>query len=152
MHAAPKLTVVDTPAGELDGIAPILLPKGDYQLGLQHWSTYKAFGRQPKLVLWFKVLDMGQHFEAMVPRYFNVKRLIGKPGRSGRFAAAYSSDFVRDYARVMGSRQRLDRFDLNGLRSLVVVGHVDTVTRGHDQGDLADGLRYSVVRRLLRPL
>src|SRR5690606_23333103 len=54
---AAELRVVDTHDGEIEGAIPILLKPGEYQLRLTHWTTYRLFGRAPKLALWFSVLD-----------------------------------------------------------------------------------------------
>lgn len=149
-EAAPNLRVVESDAGELVGNLPALLPPGEYQLRLEHWSTSRLFGRSPKLALWFRVMDMGEHFEASVPRYYNVVDLKGRPGRWGRFKAAAGGSLARDYARLLSLPTRFDRFNLEQLTRHVVVAEVGTVATGSQQEKLAPASQYSVVRKLLR--
>jgi hypothetical protein len=149
-EAAPNLRIVESDAGEMVGDLPALLPPGDYQLRLDFWATSKLFGRSPKLALWFKVMDMGEHFEARVPRYYNVVDLKGRAGRWGRFKAAAGGALARDYARLLALPKRFDRFNLEQLTRHVVSGKVDTVTTGSRQEKLAPASQYSVVRELLR--
>lgn len=150
MEVAPKLAVVASHAGEIEGELPALIPPGEYQLALAYWTTYKLFGRAPKLALWFRVVDPGQSFGVLVPRHYNVSRLIGTAGKSGRFKAPATGDLVRDYARILALPNRFDRFDLQSLKSRIVVAKVDTVTTTNRQQALAPACHYSVVRELVR--
>lgn len=136
--------------GEIDGQLPALIPPGEYQLTLSHWTTYLLFGRAPKLTLWFRVVQQGKHFDALVPRHYNVKALKGRARRNGQFKAAAGCDLVREYARLLPSPGRLDRIALQPLAVRVVVGRVDTVKHARDQKELPQCVRYSVVRELLR--
>lgn len=150
MEGAARLTVVVSNDGEIDGPLPALIPPGEYQLALSHWTTYRLFGRAPKLALWFKVVDMGPHFGALLARHYNVRALKGKPGRHGGFKAAPGCDLVRDYARLLSLPARFDRFNLQALKSRIALGRVDTVKTTARQQELAPAVRYSVVRELLR--
>lgn len=149
MDGAARLAVVVSNDGEIDGPLPALIPPGDYQLALTHWTTYKLFGRAPKLALWFKVIE-GPHFGAVVARHYNVTALKGNARRNGQFKAAAGCDLVRDYARLLALPSRFDRFDLQCLKSRIAVGRVDTVKSTARQKELAPAVRYSVVRELLR--
>ena len=104
MDGASRLTLVVSHDGEIDGPLPALLPAGVYQLTLSHWTTYKLFGRTPKLSLWFKVVQQGPHFGAIVPRHYNVKALKGAARRNGQFKVAPNCDLVREYARLLPQR------------------------------------------------
>lgn len=147
---ASKLSMVASNDGEIVGDFPSLIPAGEYQLALDHWKTSKLFGRAPKLTLWFRVVEQGIHFGAMVPRYYNVAALKGTAGRGGRFRATHGGDLARDYARLLTLPARFDRFNLQALKSHVVRGNVDTVTADAKQRALAPASHYSVVRRLER--
>lgn len=150
MEGASRLALVVSNDGELVGDLPALLPPGKYQLALDHWKTSRLFGRAPKLALWFRVVQNGPQFEELVPRYYNVVSLKGKAGRGGRFQAAHGGDLARDYARLLALPARFDRFNLQALKSQIVIGHVDTVTADAKQRALAAASHYSVVRRLER--
>ena len=149
MSAQPNLRIVQSGDGEIEGELPALIPPGKYQLRLTHWTTYKFMGKAPKLALCFSVIQQGQYFEALLKRHYNVVRLVGKEGRSGRFKASPGGDLVRDYARLLQLPSRFDRFDLQQLKSHVILGLVDTVTTTARQKALAPAVQYSVVRELL---
>lgn len=136
--------------GEIDGQLPALVPPGEYQLALSHWTTYLLFGKAAKLTLWFRVVQQGPHFGAILPRHYNVKSLSGRARRNGQFKATHGGDLVREYARLLPSPGRLDRIALQPLTARVVVGRVDTVTNARDQKELPSCVRYSVIRELLR--
>lgn len=148
MNAVPKLTVVASNDGEVE--LPALIPAGEYQLRLTHWTTYTLYGRSPKLSLWFTVITQGNCFGTVLARHYNVLRLIGKAGRGGRFKAPAGGDLVRDYARLLALPGRFDRLNLEQLKRHVVVGNVGTVTTTARQKSLAPAVQYSVVRELLR--
>lgn len=150
MNAVPRLAIVASDAGEVTNEMPALLPERDYQLRLDHWRTSKLFGRANKLALWFKVMDYGDTFETLVPRYYNVARLVGKPGRGGRFKASAGGDLVRDYARLLALPYRFDRLNLSALKDYIIVGQVGTVAFTAKQEALAPACQYSVVRKLHR--
>lgn len=150
MEGAAKLALVVSNDGEVVGDVPALIPPGKYELALDHWKTSRLFGRAPKLALWFRVVQQGIHFGAMVPRYYNVVGLKGQVGRGGRFKASHGGDLAREYARLLALPGRFDRFNLQALKSHVVVGHVSTVTADAKQRALAPASHYSVVRQLER--
>lgn len=135
--------------GCLDGDQPACIPPGDYQLRFSHHETKLIFQR-PKLFLWFTVLDYGEHFGVKIARYYGLRRLIGKQGKGGRFAVGWKSDYLREYARLFGKPHRFDRIPMEPFKRVVIVGRVRTVTKGHDQREIAPDLHYSVVDELLR--
>lgn len=131
-----------------DDFLPLLTP-GRYEVCYEFHETVLLF-RQPKLVLWFRVVEMGEYFEKVIPRYYNIKRTIGKPGRGGRFQAGRSSDFVREYANAFSNRiVRLDRIAMEPFKGALLAARVRTVKKDRKQDDLAASLHYSVVEALL---
>lgn len=149
LDGAARLYVVASNEGEIDG-APPLLPPGEYRLKFEGWSTVMLFGRSPKLVMHFTVCDFGEHFKAGLSRWYNLRRIKGKAGKNGQFIVGWSSDLVRDYARLVGMPHRADRIALSKLKDLLVIGRVETVTKDRSQRPLPDGMHYSVIRELLR--
>ena len=135
--------------GDVDGGLPPLLPPGIYTLRLTYWTTYLLYGRLPKLAIWFQVMDQGSHFETEVPRHYNITRMVGHAGRSGRFKAPATGDLARDYARLLALPARFDRFNLEQLKRHLIVGKVETVT-GQQARQLAPAVHYSIVRELVR--
>jgi hypothetical protein len=114
------------------------------------WWTGIMFTKAPKIALTFKIVTPGEHFGKLVSRWFNVKRLIGAHGRSGRFQIGRRSDFLTDYVRLVGMPSRTDRLSLARLRPLVLLVKIDTVTINRRQRVIEDPLQYSVVRDLIR--
>lgn len=135
--------------GTIDGIRP-LVPEGIYTLGYFGHYTYRYLGKIPKLALVFAIMDPGDYFECQVERIYNVKRLIGKQGKGGKFEAGRSSRFVYEYCRACTDRiTRLDRISMSSLKSQLYQGRIETVTKNYEQLELPVILQYSVVRELL---
>ena len=125
------------------------VPPGTYTVSCIRHETAKLF-RTPKLVIWFRIVDMGPHFGKAIPRYYNIKRAIGKLGKHGGFQAGRSSDFVREYAAIFPDRiTRLDRIAMQPFQTALIRAAVRTVTRDRSQRELATTLHYSVIERLI---
>lgn len=136
---------------EVVGREYALVPPGKYLLCFRHHETFMAFRGSPKLALWFAIADPGQHFGAMLPRFYNVKALKAKPRRGGGFKAGRSSNLILDLCDLFPERiRRLDRVSLDGFHEQGVVGHVETVTANSAQRSLPAALTYSVIRRFER--
>lgn len=152
MKAAAAIRIIaETPEVEAaDGVLdrpqrPLLTP-GQYPAAFETWSTYRMFGRAPKLVLRFVLMDApGQ---PRVERFYNVKSLIGPARKRGRFKAGANSDFVKDYFRLAGRGARPDRFALSRLHGRVFIVTLHTVRRDTKQRDIPEALRYSVITEI----
>jgi hypothetical protein len=134
--------------GIIDGVRP-LIPPGKYQMRYSEHQTVKLFGRQAKVVVRLKVCTNG-YVGVELERWYNAKRLIGKPARYGRFHVGQSCDLVREYAGILDLPRRFDRIPLSKLKDELLVGDVDTVTTDRNQRPLPQSLHYSVVRWLGR--
>jgi hypothetical protein len=133
----------------LDGEAPALVPPGQYELRFDYFETKIIFKSAAKLILWFTVISMGPHFDtAKLARFYNVTKIIGKAQRNGRFKVGFRSDFLREYARLFRTPTRLDRISMTAFGNHIIIGRARTVTRGHDQREIPEGLRYSVLEEL----
>jgi hypothetical protein len=137
----------DPPSGEIKHV-PALVPEGIYRLRFLGWSTHILFQRAHKVALHFAVMDMGDHFGVRVLRWYNatVKAPIGQ---SGRFKVGWSSDLLREYARICGMPTRADRIALSRYEPLLLLGKIETVDSTSQQEKLPLELQYSVVRKLL---
>lgn len=134
---------------QLDGDELTLIPPGVYQVGFDFHET-RCLHRGYKLVLWFKVTSMGEHFEKRLPRYYNIIKPIGKIGKGGKFKVGRKSDFIREfYAVIPKSVGRLDRVPMTALKSSLIRANVKTVTKGHDQRAIPEQAQYSVIQELL---
>ena len=132
--------------GEIEHV-PALVPPGAYRVRFSHWWTALMFGKQGKLALVFKVCDIGPHFEAEIPRWYNVK-LRGKAGRNGGFKVGWRSALLADYVKLIGLPNRNDRIALTRYSDLLLAVEVETVSQGSKQEALPKSLHYSVIREL----
>ncbi len=135
----------DSGYAALDGDRPALVKPGLYDVSFVSYSTWMMFGRAPKLTLTFKILTMGEYFETTLLRHYNVKRLIDRPGKFGRFKVSFHCDFLREFATLFAMPVRLDRIPMSSFENKIFVAKVRTVTKGSQQKDLPDGLQYSVI-------
>ena len=139
----------DSGYAALEGERPSLVPPGTYDVSFCGFSTFVLFGRASKLNVQFKIMTMGEHFEKRVSRYYNVTRLIGRPGPNGRFKVGFTSDFLRDYARLFPVPNRLDRIPMSSFERHIFAAKVRTVDKGAQQEAIPDALRYSVIAELI---
>lgn len=139
--------------GAQDGYAQtearVLLPPGLYDVAYERYYTWMMFGRAPKLTLCFKVMTLGEYFEAPIQRHYNVAKLIGRPGTNGRFKVGFCSDFLREYASLFGAPTRLDRIPMTRFENHILIAKVRTVSKGTQQREIPAGLQYSTISELV---
>jgi hypothetical protein len=151
MSVALKVVPVAEADGVVEAVRPALIPPGEYDLHYLYHETAMMFvGKQPKLLLWFKVVTLGPFVDTKVARYYNVKRLLSKPGKRGRFAIGWHCELMFDYARLFGLPRRADRLSLEALKGVVVRGKIRTVMRNWQQKPRPECLTYSVIDSLIK--
>ncbi len=130
---------------------PPLIKPGEYPLGFDYHQTAWLFN-QPKLILLFTVLSEGDYHGVKLKRFYNVRSLIGKPGREGKYKpSGWSSDLIREYANLFGSvPDRLDRFSLKPFNNVVITGEVKTVRLDSKKREIPECVQYSVIERLIK--
>ena len=138
--------------GTLDERIRPWVPDAKYELAYVDYETRLMFHGQPKLVVRFRILSMGKHFDTVLERWYRVKKLTGKPRRSGGFVVGASSDLFREHARLFRYKTRPDRISFAGLRNRVVVGRTRTVVADHRQRELVGATLYSVIDELIETL
>jgi hypothetical protein len=134
------------------GDAQPLIEPGKYDLVLVDYETCLMFGKAQKLKMNFRVVTLGEHNGLVIPRYYNIKRIIGKPAKSGSFQIARGSDFLLEFMTLfehLGQPKRLDRLPMTNFSKHIIVGKVRTVERNYSQRKLPGSLQYSVVEELL---
>ena len=125
------------------------VPAGKYQLAYERYETFQ-FCRAAKVAVWFRILDFGPHFGKVLPRYYNVRKLKGKMGKSGNFHAKRSGDLVNEFCTIANWRpNRLDRFSFERFKGKIIQGRVGVVYRDYQQKELHELARYSKVEALL---
>ena len=133
-----------------DQLPPLVKP-GVYDLAFIDYKTAMMFkGKAPKLIMNFRIVTLGEFFETELVRYYNVKRVIGKPQRHGRFKPASKGSFLREYMTLFTGRvDRLDRIPMSHFESALIEGVVDTVKRAQGR-DIPGELQYSIITELRR--
>ena len=126
----------------------ILVPDGEYELSYQHYKTWLYQGRYPKVVVAFRIFDLGEHNDKPVMAYYNAK-IKGKPRKNGQFTAGWRSRLMWDYAQCFGKPARKDRITMSRFKHHLVKAQVRTVTHNSGQKKYPSGLEYSVVDELL---
>lgn len=130
------------------------VPDGEYDLMLDHFETAFMFQKKAaKLVLHFRITNYGPYFGMKVCRFYNLKRIIGKPDKGGCFEPAPRSDFMYDLMGVLKwvpSNKRRDRIPMSIFKGKTIVGKVETVKKDSFHRTLPEAMGYSVVRSLLR--
>ncbi len=128
------------------------IPKGNYSACLIDASTRLFyFGRSPKVVLTFRILDMGPYFGKQVRGFYAVKRIKGKPRRNGTFEAGPRSRLLRDISKLIDSRPPTDHVPERIIEAAIFeieVRLVDTVSGEK----LTESMQYAVVDRIVRRL
>jgi hypothetical protein len=124
------------------------VPPGAYEATfVQHETDNKAFGGTPKIYLHFQLMDPG-FMEKTLYKAYNVKELIGKPGRNGKFKLNKGQDLTLLLCKI-DPTVRLDRISLRLLSGCSWNVSVRTVTKDYKQRELPEQLQYSVIDEIL---
>ena len=145
----PRLSSVPSSDFEIDEGTRVFVPPGIYNVAFVTWWTGLMFGKAKKLGLTFQITDFGEHFGQRVMRWYNIKRFIGHTGACGRFKAMKGSDFIADYVRLIGMPTRTDRASLTKYEKILIKAEIVTVQSNFVQADIAEQLKYSVIRSLI---
>ena len=126
------------------------VPKGTYSACLIDASTKLFyFGRSPKVVLTFRILDLGPYFEKLVNGFYAVRRIKGKPRRNGTFEVGPRSRLLRDISKLIDSRPPTDHIPENVIESAVFEIEIRRVNRANGE-TLSESMQYAVVDRIVR--
>lgn len=126
------------------------IPDGEYCFKLRRHITGIMFG-SPRLVLEFSIIDMGEYHGTVLKKYYNVRKLIGKAGKKGRFLAKPTGDLLIELCTLFPQWKitRLDRVPLDGLYNSIIKGKTRTVTNNNQRKKLPGQLKYSVIEKLI---
>ncbi len=128
------------------------IPKGSYSACIVDASTKLFyFGRSPKVVLTFRILDHGPYFEKLVRGFYAVKKIKGKPRRNGTFVAGPRSRLLRDISKLIDSRPPTDHIPASVIQAAVFEIEVRRVERAAGE-ELAESMQYAVVDRIIKRL
>lgn len=139
--------VVPIEDGIVEGAQWPLVPDGEYVAKLIRHETANVF-KTPKLFIHLELVE-STHQGARVYAAYRVKRLIGQPGKNGRFVISPRSELLIQLIQIYGQHRRLDRISLRALRHCLLRVRTRTVTTDYRQRPLPEALRYSVVAELI---
>ncbi len=139
------------PDAFVDDDLPPLVKQGVYELAFVEYRTAIMFrNKAHKLIMTFRIVSMGEFFGLLLPRYYNVKKVIGKPQRSGRFKCGKKGDFLRDYLTLFPHKEpRLDRVPMSAYENVIIEGKIKTVTESRRKA-IPKPLQYSCISELRR--
>ena len=133
--------------GIVDGYHPCL-PDGEYEVQYMYWETVKQQHGGKAIVHFAIVSEDCAGIEIL--RYYNVRELVGPPKKSGKFKVGDRCDLVREYRRLLGDPDRLDRISLNRYRNKRIIVSVRQVSSDWKENTLPESAFYSVIGELLR--
>jgi hypothetical protein len=146
--SAPENNVVRLPRRVV--YADALIEPGRYEARAVDFETRLYFrGKAPRGVLWFQITTFGPAFESVIPAFYALRSVTGKPRRRGKFTIGFKSRLARDLAAMLGRRPPLDIVPFEDIENALFAVDVVTVERDIEQQELPEGSRYSVVRRVL---
>lgn len=154
MNAPLKLASTLAPDSTADecevdyGRACPTIPDAEYLAVFTHHETAYSFST-PKVFLWFRIIDPGPHFDAMIYAAYRVRSLKGKARRHGGFKVAAHGELFVMVCKVLNERGRPDRFSLLSLKGKVLRIKTRTVKRDHRQREIPEARRYSVVDAII---
>ena len=126
----------------------VIVKPGVYELKFEGYETMLLHGRFLKAVLWFSILDFGEHNEKKLPRYYNIEKIYGKPGKSARFKFGKRSDLNKEYLKLFDRPSRTLEIEWNLYKQHIILGEVKTVTEDFRGDKYHPSLFYSVLCRL----
>ena len=130
----------------LDSERPVLIKPGEYEVTLhKYWKGF-MYGRAPKLILVFRILDHGPHFGRHLYRCYNIK---GFTKRNEIIPKGWHSDYVREYSKLFSAPRKLRDVGIRPYKNKVFICKVRTVQKDYKQRPLPEDMQYSVIDELL---
>ena len=127
-----------------------IVQEGRYNVGYVEHETCINFGK-PKVVFSFRVLDYGKYNGAILKRFYNVARLIGKPAKGGNFKPPRRGDFMVEFVQCFHvDPRRLDRLPLSYFSQNILVAKVETVKRTSYNKITPEQMQYSKISELIK--
>lgn len=120
-----------------------LIPEGEYRVGYVGYTTGKPYGRTVYFAV-FKITELGNLNGLPILRFYNA---YDTP------RIARSSNLFLDYSVITGGRPPrgvTPGLFLDGCEVLAEVVTVKASGGGQPRAEVAEGLRYSKIRRVLR--
>ena len=140
----------DEGSGVVEGDT-VLVPEGEYELRYVDFETADYFGK-PRVIVHFSIIKPDDYAGLPINRFYNVKTLAGPPQRFGKYRAKPCGNLIREFKRIAGRANRLDRISFKRFRDLRIIAEVRTVQRDYLRQPLHEDDYYSRILRLIRVL
>ena len=137
----------DAVAG-IDGFRP-QLPDDWYEARYIGHETGTVF-MAPKCFLHFEIVQPGPYYGTKLFRAFRLRKLVGRPGKGGRFVLHAGGDLYALLVRLLDVKLRTDRITFRPLRHMLFRVKTRTVTTNHAQQERPEQSRYSVIQAIER--
>ena len=121
-----------------------LIPDDRYQMVYVKHSYGRMFKGHWKLVMNFRIVEEGRHFETVLKRFYNVRKL------ERQYRAPKSGDLTREMADLFGRSAMKQGIPWDKLRSSVILGETRTISSDSNNRTMSGANRYSVVGRLIK--
>ena len=128
-----------------------LIPDGIYKVRFVDHDCAIMFGRQPKLMAVFEIID-GEYVGTKLARYYNVKKSRGRVSKQN-WKVGKSSSLIREFSDCTATRyKRLDQLPMTDWRERCdfVQAKVKTVVMTSTQEVLSEFAQYSVIEKVSR--
>lgn len=121
------------------------LPEGDYQVAYLRHRFESRFGR-PTLIMMFTLVELTEHQNAVLTKYFPIKRF----NKKGGFSVKKTQEFARFWFAIFPDYDfsRMDRFPMTNLKGLILVATVKDKTHDYNQNEIPPPLRVSKIVNL----
>ncbi|TDR23900.1 hypothetical protein [Marinicella litoralis] len=122
--------------------------EGDYEVAYFGHRFESKFGR-PTLLLQFTIAQLTEHQNAILTKYFQLKKF----NKKGGFSVKKTQEFARFWFSIFPTHDfsRMDRFPLSKLKGLVLLAVVKDRTHDFEQNEIPLPLRTSKIVKL-KPL
>ena len=140
--------------GEGNGVGRILtlsslVPEGKYKVRYCFYETQVCFGA-PKASVHFSIVNHDKYSGTPIARHYTVNGLSGPARRFGDFdVRSPNCRQVREFGRVSGDPERLDRISYASFNDKRILVRVRTVINDSSGNLLGDDEMYSVVAEII---
>ncbi len=118
------------------------VPEGDYTVAYVKHEYKTMFAGQPKLILTFRIIEMGEYFGTEVQRFYNVRRLAKS------YRPLPKADLTREMQNVFGVRSLDGISILKELKKSELIVEIRDVKTSSRQEELTDLNSYSLVAKV----
>ena len=123
-----------------------LVPDNSYELVYVNHKYVPAFGGNYKLVMTFRIVSQGEHYEKLLKRFYNVHR------QNKMFSAPKNGYLTREMRQLFGNTLKTRGLPLDRLKENVILGKTRTVESDYRQKKLGEANQYSIIDQLVKVL